>query len=824
MFLRSLVVLLTVHLCYSIDTITPTNQLKDGDFVISDGGKYTLGFFSPGKTTRKYVGIWFSNVSVQTVVWVANRNKPINDLNGILSVTEDGSAQISSGKSVVWSTNTSVPASSNDINSTSLKLLNSGNLVLTSENGKTVVWQSFDHVTDTFLPGMKLGIDKKTGLTSTLTSWSATDDPSLGNYTFKVDPNGSAQFFLYQGSSRVWRSGPWVGQRWSGVPDMTRAYIFNYSFVSNSDEVSVTYDILNDSIISIFLVDGVSGTVQRRTWHEDSKRWIVFWTAPKELCDQFGECGAYGNCNPNSGTQYQCSCFPGYQPKSPRDWYLRDGTQGCVREENRSMCRNGEGFLKIPSVKLPDTSKAVVNKTSTLKECQDACLRNCSCSGYAAADDTGAGSGCISLYEPLIDVRTYTSGGQDFYYRADAVQLAKYSSSQGKQAHKRLEVILIVVAALTFIILVSYAGLYVYRKKKREMQEEMERSLWTKDAEESDSSSSELPFYSRNEIATATDSFSFNNKLGEGGFGTVYKGRLRNGQEIAVKKLALNSGQGIQEFKNEVRLIAKLQHRNLVKMLGCCIQGEEKMLIYEFMPNKSLDSFIFKGENKSSLDWKKRVDIIMGIARGMLYLHQDSRLKIIHRDLKASNVLLDKDMVPKIADFGMARIFVSEQKEENTNRVVGTYGYMAPEYALEGIISIKSDVFSFGVLLLEVITGRKNSGFYPDNPSINLVGHVWELWKVENAMEIVDPSLKDLDSEEVLKFIQVGLLCVQECADDRPTMSTVVFMLSTNMELPTPNQPAFIHKGSRSDIDPSSSSAGAHSVNDLSVTAIVEGR
>ncbi|KAL9234126.1 hypothetical protein vseg_009030 [Gypsophila vaccaria] len=823
MYLRTLVVLLTVRFCCSTDVIRPGGPMEDGEFLISDGGKYTLGFFSPGNSTRKHVGIWFTNVSVQTVVWVANRDRPVSGLNGMLSVNEDGNAQISAGKSVVWSTNVSISAASNDINSTSLRLLNSGNLVLSSGDGKTVLWQSFDHVTDTFLPGMKLGIDKKTGLARFLSSWSSTDDPSPGNYTFKVDPNGSAQFFLYQGLTPVWRSGPWVSQRWSGVPDMTRAYIFNYSFVSNSDEVSVTYGILNDSIISTFLVDGVSGTVQRRTWHGDTKRWIVFWTAPKELCDQFGECGDYGNCNSNSGSQYQCSCFPGYQPKSPRDWYLRDGTQGCIREENRSMCRNGEGFLRLPSVKLPDTSKAVVNKTSTLKQCEEACLRNCSCTGYAAADDSGAGSGCISLYEPLIDVRTYTNGGQDVYFRADSVQLAKYSSLQSKQAHKKLEVVLIVVAALTFIILVSSVGFFVYQKKKREREEEMERSLWTKDGEESDSGS-ELPFYSRNEIATATDGFSFTNKLGEGGFGIVYKGQLRNGQEIAVKKLALNSGQGIQEFKNEIRLIAKLQHRNLVRMLGCCIQGEEKMLIYEFMPNKSLDYFIFKEENKSTLDWEKRVDIIMGIARGMLYLHQDSRLKIIHRDLKASNVLLDKDMVPKIADFGMARIFVSEQKEENTNRVVGTYGYMAPEYALEGLISIKSDVFSFGVLLLEVITGRKNSGFYPDNPSINLVGHVWELWKVENAMEIVDPSLKDLDNAEVLKFIQVGLLCVQECADDRPTMSAVVFMLSSNMELPSPNQPAFIHKGSRSDMDPSSSSGGAYSVNELSVTAVVEGR
>lgn len=823
MLLRAVFVLLSVQLCASTDTITPTSPLKQGDVLTSKSGMFTLGFFSPGNSTRKYVGIWLTKVSVQTVVWVANRDKPVNDSNAMLSINEDGHLILASQKTAIWSTNISVPVSSDNINKTSCKLLNSGNLVLTTDNEKTLLWQSFDHITDTFLPGMKLGLDKRTGLNRYLTSWRSKDDPSPGNFSFRVDLNGSPQFFLYQGSDPVWRTGPWIGQKWSGVPDMTRAYIFNYSFVNEPNEVSVTYSVLSDSIVSIFLLDGVSGTVQRRTWHEDNKCWIVFWTAPKELCDQYGECGPFGNCNSNSGNQFQCTCFPGYQPKSPRDWFLRDGSQGCVREENRSMCKNGEGFLKVASVKLPDTSKAVVNKSSTLKECEKECLKNCSCVGYTSADDSGAGSGCISLYGQLMDTRMYASGGQDVYIRADAVELAKYRKSKGLFANKKLEAVVIVLVMLTFILLIFLVVFLVKRKIRREREEEAERSLWTKDADESDTSS-DLPFYTRSEIAEATDNFNLANKLGEGGFGSVYKGLLKSGQEIAVKKLAPHSGQGIQEFKNEVRLIARLQHRNLVRMLGCCIRGDEKMLIYEFMPNKSLDNFIFKEENKSSLDWIKRFDIIMGIARGMLYLHQDSRLRIVHRDLKASNILLDKDMVPKISDFGMARIFGNEQVQVNTTRVVGTYGYMAPEYALEGLMSVKSDVFSFGVLLLEVITGRKNSGFYPDNPSINLIGHVWELWKEERSLEIVDPCLKDTDVEQILICIHIGLLCVQERADDRPTMSTVVFMLSNKIELPLPNQPAFIHKGSHHDADPSSSSAGAYSVNELSITAMVDGR
>ncbi|KAJ1272979.1 hypothetical protein BS78_06G244900 [Paspalum vaginatum] len=284
----------------------------------------------------------------------------------------------------------------------------------------------------------------------------------------------------------------------------------------------------------------------------------------------------------------------------------------------------------------------------------------------------------------------------------------------------------------------------------------------------------------------------FSDKLGEGGFGPVYKGILPDGQEIAIKMLSKSSGQGVEEFKNEVMVLSKLQHRNLVRLFGCCIHGEEKMMLYEYMPNKSLDSFIFNESKRLLLGWKLRDKIILGIGRGLLYLHQDSRLKIIHRDLKASNILLDDDFNPKISDFGMARIFGEHQLQDLTRRIVGTFGYISPEYAMEGKYSEQSDVFSFGVLILEIVSGRRNSSFVDDEWSMNLLGYAWTLWKEGSVSELIDPLMGTTYAyDEVCRCIQVGLLCVQELPADRPTMSLVLRMLSGDATVPAPKQAAF---------------------------------
>eukprot|EP00261_Vitis_vinifera_P014502 XP_003632437.2 PREDICTED: cysteine-rich receptor-like protein kinase 10 isoform X1 [Vitis vinifera] len=350
------------------------------------------------------------------------------------------------------------------------------------------------------------------------------------------------------------------------------------------------------------------------------------------------------------------------------------------------------------------------------------------------------------------------------------------------------------------VILMLLVVLFCYRRKLKGKKEEeamlhelttFDRSIDLDENGNNGNHGHKLKVFNFDYIMIATNNFSSQNKIGKGGFGDVYKGKLIDGQEIAVKRLSRGSGQGLVEFKNEIRLISNLQHMNIIRLIGCSISGEERILIYEFMPNKSLDFFLFDARCKKLLDWKKRYNIIEGIAQGLLYLHKYSRLRIIHRDLKASNILLDHDMNPKISDFGMARIVRPNAIEANTERIVGTIGYMSPEYARNGIFSMKSDVYSFGVLMLEIISGRKNKIFHHNDCTINLVGYAWDLWKERRSLELVDPELGVSNSTaQMLRCIHVAMLCVQGNAANRPTVSDAIFMLTNEtVPLPTPTLP-----------------------------------
>ncbi|XP_035831844.1 G-type lectin S-receptor-like serine/threonine-protein kinase SD1-1 [Helianthus annuus] len=508
---------------------------------------------------------------------------------------------------------------------------------------------------------MKLGKNFKTGRETYLSSWRSTDDPSPGEYTLKfLAVKGKyQQVYIRKSSAIETRLGPYNGISFSGRENYaTDANPASASIVIvNQNEMYIAYNSKSNTttLRTVLTPDGKLEILQRKL---PNPEWILIATLPVDYCDIYGVCGPYGICN--TATSPNCGCLKGFERESLDETTSENDSSVCTRSTALD-CGPGERFQKFSSMKLPDTQNAVYSSNMSLLDCEAACKNNCSCTAYANPNITPGGLGCLLWFGDLIDVRVFPLNGQDLYIRLAASEFRFHRK-------KRVQVM---VVTLSISAVLTLLGL-VYIKRKWKKRSDVESS--------SQMGSAEVPLFSLSKISRATDDFSVNNKLGEGGFGPVYKGVLEGGQEIAVKRLSKSSRQGLLEFENEVICIAKLQHRNLVKLLGYCIQGDDKMLIYEYMPNKSLDSFLFDGSRKLLLDWPQRFQIIHEIARGLLYLHQDSRLKVVHRDLKAGNILLDHQMHPKISDFGLARMFKEEQSEATTKRVVGTLGYISPEY------------------------------------------------------------------------------------------------------------------------------------------------
>lgn len=382
------------------------------------------------------------------------------------------------------------------------------------------------------------------------------------------------------------------------------------------------------------------------------------------------------------------------------------------------------------------------------------------------------------------------------------------TSTATSEASRTGRTVAIATAVATFCMLSLFAAYAIYRRLKKSKQARKNLgpilSLYNK---------SNLNFKYET-LEKATNYFDSSRKLGQGGAGSVYKGILSNGQMVAVKRLFFSTRQWVDEFFNEVNIINGIQHKNLVKLLGCSIEGPESLLVYEFVSNGSLDQNLFDKNKVSILNWKRRFDTIVGTAEGIAFLHGGAAIRIIHRDIKSSNVLLDENFLPKIADFGLARHFEADKTHLSTG-IAGTLGYMAPEYLVKGQLTEKADVYSFGVLVLEIVTGRKNNAFGEDNGS--LLQTVWKLYKTDNLLESVDSNLKeDFPKKEVYKVIQVGLLCTQASPVLRPSMDEVVQMLTASeYEIPEPNQPPFINTGLLS-----ATTTGSYSINSLVTNAL----
>ncbi|CAL5390593.1 unnamed protein product [Camellia sinensis] len=679
----------------AVDTITKTHSIAGSNTIVSSGGSFEMGFFSLGNSQNTYLEI------------------PLIDSSGVLTIINPGIiALVNSTGSVIWSPN--VTGSTQD---PVAQLMESGNLVVKDANDTSehFLWQSFDYPCNTLLPGMKLGKCFVMGLERHLSSWKSSDDPAPG-----------------QGSVDLFRTGPWNGIGFSGRPNRKPNTIYRYEVVYTKEEVYYHYELLS-SVVSGFVLSH-DGVVEHWTWIDRTEEWILYLTGPTDNCDKYKLCGPNGSCNVRNLPS--CGCLSKFVPRNQTEWGNRDWSNGCVRRTTLD-CKSGDGFLKYSQYKMPDTRSSWFDKNMTLRECEMICLENCSCMAYTNLDIRGGGNGCLLWFGELIDMREYSEDGPDIYIRMASSELVQQVGLNGKKR----KIVAVTLAILIALLLLGMC-LIVYLRKRKMKNSQLRREgnlMHNSEQGHTDKSQTEdleLPLFDLAVIVNSTNNFSINNKLGEGGFGPVYKGILEGGQEIVVKRLSKNSSQGLDEFKNEVICIAKLQHRNLVKLLGCCIQGEETMLIYEYMPNKSLDYFIF-------------------------------------------------------------------------------------EYAIDGLFSVKSDAFSFGVLVLEIVSGKKNRGFYHPGHNLNLLGHAWRLYEEGKSLELIDETLWDMRYQtEMLRSIHVGLLCVQESLEDRPSMSSIVLMLGNEATLPRAKQPSFFT--ARNVLLPGSSSSkeATTSANEITITLL----
>ncbi|CAK8536519.1 unnamed protein product [Lathyrus sativus] len=757
----------------ALTTISANQSLSADQTLVSEGGRFELGFFKPGNSPNYFIGIWYKKVSIQTIVWVANRDNPVSDKNtATLKISAGNLVLLDESSNHVWSTNTSFPKS----DSVSAILLDTGNLVLRNrpnDDALDPLWQSFDHQTDTFLPGGKIKLDKKTKQPQFLTSWKNREDPSTGLFSLELDPKGSTSYLLlWNKSEEYWTSGAWNGHIFSLVPEMRLNYIYNFSFVSNENETYFTYSLYNDLIISRLVMD-ISGQIKQYTWLESFNQWNLFWTQPRQRCDVYSFCGAFAVCDDNS-LPY-CSCLKGFEPKSVSDWNLEDYTGGCVRktslqcEDSNPSNGDNEGFIAIFNTVLPKNAQLLQLENEV--ECELTCLKNCSCTAFTYRN------GCSVWFGDLMNLQQLSSddsSGQTLYVKfASEILEASNNSDRG-----RVIIGGVVGAVLAIGILLALLLFFVFRRRKRMLATGKLLEGFMAEFE-----------YKDLQIATKN----FSEKLGgEGGFGSVFKGTLTDSSVVVVKKLESVS-KGEKKFRTKVSILGTMQHVNLVRLRGFCSESTTKrFLVYDYMPNLSLDFKLFGNNNSEVLGWKTRYQIALGIARGLIYLHEKCEECIIHGDIKPENILLDADLSPKVSDFGLAKLIGRDFSRILTS-MSETRGYLAPEWFSRASITAKADVYSYGMMLFEVVSGRRNS-----DPSLDgeFIFFPALAAKVVNqggsVLTLLDPRLEgNADIEEVSQMIIVASWCVQENETQRPTMRQVVQILEGILDVNVPPIPKF---------------------------------
>ncbi|XP_042478191.1 G-type lectin S-receptor-like serine/threonine-protein kinase At2g19130 [Macadamia integrifolia] len=776
---------LNTHLSIGAASLSVGESISGDQTIVSEGtGNFELGFFKPSSNSKNYyIGIWYRKISAQTFVWTANRDKPVSDkYSSQLKLLDDGNLVIiDSSKTIIWTTNLTSTSS----NSTQVALLDSGNLVLRNvSNSSNLIWESFDHPTDTWLPGGRIRLDKVTNQSERLISWKSTEDPAPGLFSLELDPAGTSQYFImWNDSVQYWTSGTWNGQIFSLVPEMRSNYIYNFTYVSNQYENYFTYDVYNSTIISRFVMNK-GGQINQLTWVE-GVGWNLFWAQPRVQCQVYDLCGAFGSCNQQSSTP--CGCLQGFSPRNATDYLsLSDWSGGCVRTTQLQCMNNAsingakDGFKMMSDMLLPINPKSV--GVGSGQACELACLNNCSCNAYAYD------GGCSVWEGDLLNLQQLSAGdtsGRVLYLKLPPSELTNSTSAGSSKKGFPPGAIAGTVSGVA-VALLGLLVVVILERRRRKL------------AGPSTAVEGYMVAFSYKDLQNATKNFS--EKLGEGGFGSVFKGTLPDSTVVAVKKLEAYN-QGEKQFRTEVSTIGTVQHVNLVRLRGFCSEGTNRLLVYDFMPKSSLDSHLFCEKKDSEvLDWKIRYQIALGTARGLAYLHEKCRECIIHCDIKPENILLNAQFCPKVADFGLAKL-VGREFSRVLTTMRGTRGYLAPEWLSGVAITAKADVYSYGMMLFEIISGRRNSEGYDGK---NVIGFfpTWAASKINEhgeILSILDDRLEgNADVEELIRACKVASWCIQDEEVHRPSMGLVVQILEGIVEVRSPPIPRTLQALARS--------------------------
>ncbi|CAH9127636.1 unnamed protein product [Cuscuta epithymum] len=634
---------------------------------------------------------------------------------------------------------------------------------------------------------------------SWLTSWKSSNDPSVGRYSLQLlFPTYGELALVYNDSNAnniYWYSGNWTGNAFARVPRMAellciKDFIFSQPFTLMASlmysEMSIEHGVQQP--LTHFHLDH-TGQLKQYTWYVETENWNIVWSTPKNPCSVYGFCGNMGFCDTSSSLS-PCKCITGFEPRDDVSWDAGDFSSGCRLRDGTCGNDNG-GFQQVRTATYGGARS--MSFTGTMATCKKRCLGNCSCLGFHYNEGSRV---CTNMFGELLNMRNSFSTSDDndeLFLRVKTGGVNAWNDNKKKT--------FLLIGASCFVVMVTFVlGLSAFFILRRKI-------LGQKTEEDKYEVMTNLKLFSHHELHDATKGFS--EKLGQGGCGAVFLGNLPDSSRVAVKRLD-RAGGSEKEFRAEISTLGNIQHINLVRLRGYCCEDNHRILVYDYMPNGPLSSYLSREGGKAPLPWDVRFRVAVGVARGLAYLHEDCRSCIVHRDIKPENILVDGDFCAKVSDFGLAKLLCGDLNPV-PGAMGGTQGYVAPEVASGSEITAKADVYSYGMTMLELIGGRRNVEG-PPPPTGGNEDEKWFFppWAAQQIIEgnlaaVVDQKLAAIEggggynASEAERLGRVAVWCIQEEESARPTMGTVLKMLQGVAEVGLPPMPPNMHHAFLSD-------------------------